>query len=1097
MSISSVSLASFYAQLASFANLANFWSLFDTAFGSSYDFAIAASFRSQWQSQNFSQLPQLEIISSGVLGKANGAYSISTNRIYLSDKFLATANPTDLVAVILEEIGHFIDAKINKNDRKGDEGELFSQLVRGVKLSAAELTRIQTENDHAIVTIGVKTVAIEQSLATTGLTSNFNVGLSSSQLGISLPQSSLQLATNPSQFSISLPANFLNLAGQFTPPSSNTVINVNYTGFTPQAQTAFQFAVDVWEGLLNTSVPITVDASFSNLGANILGSAGPKLFYRDFTGATQVGTWYPVALANSLARRDLDTSNSDINAQFSNAFNWYYGTDGNVPSNQISFVSVVLHELGHGLGFTGLMQHQSGRGSWGYNTGLPGIYDRFTESSSGQSLINTSLFPNPSNTLGSQLTSNNIYFDGKEANAANGGDRVKLYAPSTWTEGSSYYHLDEIFNNTPDALMTYSIGYGESILNPGPITLGLLKDMGWKLVNDSSTETLITLSLSPSRVLEDGTNNLVYTFSRSGGSLTTALSVNYVISGTAASGSDYNTIASNIIFAANSRTATLAINPIADALVEPDETIILTLELGPGYSIGTTSAVTGTITNDDIAIETAGNVKLLKDGGNKYFAQVGTATPIAIKNGGQIYQDIYSSSWQTLAVENVNGENQILWKNVTGNYLHIWKMDRNWNWVSAEGRWALNSTEVFNQEIAFGVDANGDTSIGNPYTSIESAGNTKLLQDDDNKYFAQVGTATPIAIKNGVQIYQDIYSSSWQTLAVENVNGENQVLWKNVTGNSLHIWKMDGNWNWVSAEGQWALNSTEAFNQETAFGVDANGDASIGNPYTSIQSAGNTKLLKDGGNKYFAQVGTATPIAIKNGGQIYQDIYSSSWQTLAVENINGENQVFWKNVTGNYLHIWKMDSNWNWVSVEGQWAVNSTEAFNKETLFGVDANADGFVGNSVSLNLSGTSGKDTLIGGAKSDVLKGLGGKDLLTGGLGRDRFNYTVLTDSLLANFDVITDFNANASNDLLLVTTARSSFTNAGAVATLDNRGIIAKLNTTNFGINAAAQFTFGTRFFVAINDGRAGFSQTTDAIIEITGLKGTLGLTNFVTV
>ena len=163
----------------------------------------------------------------------------------------------------------------------------------------------------------------------------------------------------------------------------------------------------------------------------------------------------------------------------------------------------------------------------------------------------------------------------------------------------------------------------------------------------------------------------------------------------------------------------------------------------------------------------------------------------------------------------------------------------------------------------------------------------------------------------------------------------------------------------------------------------------------------------------------------------------------------------------------------------------------------MDANGDGSVGNSVSLNLTGTSGNDTLIGGAKNDVLKGLGGKDILTGGLGSDRFDYTTLTDSLLANFDVITDFNANASNDLLLVTTARSVFTNVGTVATLDNTGIIAKLNTTNFGINAAAQFTFGSRNFVAINNGTAGFSQTTDVIIEITGLTGTLGLTNFVTV
>ena len=44
--------------------------------------------------------------------------------------------------------------------------------------------------------------------------------------------------------------------------------------------------------------------------------------------------------------------------------------------------------------------------------------------------------------------------------------------------------------------------------------------------------------------------------------------------------------------------------------------------------------------------------------------------------------------------------------------------------------------------------------------------------------------------------------------------------------------------------------------------------------FTNIDIIGNTYLLKDTANKYFAQAGTNTPITIRNGGQqIYQDIY--------------------------------------------------------------------------------------------------------------------------------------------------------------------------------------------------------------------------------
>ena len=83
-----------------------------------------------------------------------------------------------------------------------------------------------------------------------------------------------------------------------------------------------------------------------------------------------------------------------------------------------------------------------------------------------------------------------------------------------------------------------------------------------------------------------------------------------------------------------------------------------------------------------------------------------------------------------------------------------------------------------------------------------------------------------------------------------------------------------------------------------------------------------------------------------------------------------------------------------------------------------------------------------------------------------------------------------------MFLVASARSAFNNVGSVATLDTTGISARLTNTAFTANSAAQFSFGSRTFVAINDATAGFSATADAIIEVTGLTGTLGLNNFTT-
>jgi len=170
MTISS-SLASVYAQLTGFANLSNFWTLFNTAFGSSYDLETATSFKSQWQNGNFSQFPQIEIVSNGVLGTANGAYGISTNTIYLSEQFLGSANQQSLEAVILEEFGHFVDAQVNDNDSAGDEGAIFAALVQGVSLDALTLQALKAEDDHAVINISGQAIQVEQANLT-GTTGN-------------------------------------------------------------------------------------------------------------------------------------------------------------------------------------------------------------------------------------------------------------------------------------------------------------------------------------------------------------------------------------------------------------------------------------------------------------------------------------------------------------------------------------------------------------------------------------------------------------------------------------------------------------------------------------------------------------------------------------------------------------------------------------------------------------------------------------------------------------------------------------------------------------------------------------------------------------
>ncbi len=254
--------------------------------------------------------------------------------------------------------------------------------------------------------------------------------------------------------------------------------------FPAEAQTAFNAAAAIWTSTIQSPVPITISACWSDLGSpTILGRSGYQTIYRNFSGAPKTDTWYAPALANALHGSDLDASEFDNYITHNSGFSWYTGLDGIVPAGQYDLVTVAAHEIAHGLNFSGSASYSGETGSYGYGTGYPNIYDTFMEDSGGTKLTT---YTKPSTALGSLLTSGSLWFDGTNANAANGGSRVKIYAPSPWVGGSSYGHLDySTFAGTANSMMVFAVGSGSSQHNPGPVTQGLLKDLGWVLAGET------------------------------------------------------------------------------------------------------------------------------------------------------------------------------------------------------------------------------------------------------------------------------------------------------------------------------------------------------------------------------------------------------------------------------------------------------------------------------------------------------------------------------------------------------------------------------------------------------------------------------------
>jgi hypothetical protein len=270
------------------------------------------------------------------------------------------------------------------------------------------------------------------------------------------------------------------LAGR-TKSTKNANFEVTYIGFTPEAEAAFQRAVDIWETILESPITIHVRAQWTALSGGVLGSATAGSFYANFDGAQQQNVFYPVALAEKMAKTNLNVPGDvDIFAQFnSNNSSWYFGVDGATPIGRYDLVTVVLHELGHGLGFLDSYDINDNLATVGLQgTGVPVIYDLSLQNGSAQNIYVN--FQSASDGLRSQLTSNNLFYNSNRVVAANGSQPARIYAPATFNPGSSIAHLnDGTFDGSSNALMTHAVAPGESIHDPGPIVKGMFSDMGW------------------------------------------------------------------------------------------------------------------------------------------------------------------------------------------------------------------------------------------------------------------------------------------------------------------------------------------------------------------------------------------------------------------------------------------------------------------------------------------------------------------------------------------------------------------------------------------------------------------------------------------
>jgi len=286
------------------------------------------------------------------------------------------------------------------------------------------------------------------------------------------------------------PANWVNIYAsgnsvsvQATPrlPSANlekkSNFLINFNTVPSIARPAIQAAVDIWSENFASTVPINVNVKWgSSSSYGVLASASAKNNFSNFNGAPDKTLYYASALANALAGRDLDPTSPEIEISITSNAPWYYGTDGICPARSFDLVSVILHEMGHGLGFVSGNYYEPFSGFGRVDQPTP--FDAYAQLPDGRRLAD---MPSPSLEAGKAMTSD-LFWSGENAIKANNGIKPKLYTPSIYEAGSSISHLDEAtFSKSVDnAVMTPNLDSGEVFHLPGPLVLAMFEDMRQK-----------------------------------------------------------------------------------------------------------------------------------------------------------------------------------------------------------------------------------------------------------------------------------------------------------------------------------------------------------------------------------------------------------------------------------------------------------------------------------------------------------------------------------------------------------------------------------------------------------------------------------------
>ncbi|MBE9208688.1 M10 family metallopeptidase C-terminal domain-containing protein [Nostoc sp. LEGE 06077] len=1113
-----------YTQLSNFSDLKNFWNLFDTVFGTQYNHTVAATLHSQWQSGDFSQFPQIEIISNSIFEDTNPGYASSTNKIYLSDSFVATAKPEEIKAVLLTEIGNFVQSLVQANDTPGDKGAIFAELV--LKNSSTQLEptsvlqttliqAIQSNKSHNLLGCGCSSCMlppVKLNLVDTQqpqLAQTVSAGL---DLSKTFSLNSL-LGANQTIY--------LDFNGHTT---SGTYWNTDFAGGANIVTPAFDFDSNaasfssteleriqyIWQRVAEDFSPFNVNVTTqAPTDINDLiksSSTDTRWGVRVVIGGSSYD-WFGNG-AGGVAYLDSFNDNTDTPA---------YVFSNNLQNSEKYTAEAISHEVGHTLGLEHDGRINPGEGYYsGHGSGVTGwagimgsgYYQNLTQWSKGEyasannteddlQIITTyngfsyrtddagntittakSLAISGTSVSGNGIIERNTDVDfysfvtgagainltvnpfsrgpnldilaklynsaGTLIASSNPTDLLSAAIATTVTAGTYYLAIDGVGKGDP--LSTGYTDYGSlgQYFISGSIVSGS---------SISSNPTTVSLALSSTSVNEDGSSNLVYTFTRSG-STTNVLTVNYSVGGTATFNSDYSQLGATsftattgtITFTAGANTATLTIDPTADTTFETNENVTLTLAAGSGYTIGTTTGVTGIIVNDDLPTITlsVSSTSVNEDGSSNLiytFTRSGSNINALTVNYGVGGTATFNSDYSQLGATSFTATNGTI------------------TFAAGASTATLTIDPIADTTFETNENVTLTLATGSEYKIGTTTGLTRSIVNDDLRPTINLSSSQTIVEGNtnlqNVTYLVTLTNASSQTITVyySTANGSatagldytatagTLTFNPGVTSQVINIPILNDSLNEADESFILSLKSPTNATLGTATSVTTtitdtlitsvtatlptnvenltltgtaaiNGTGNVGNNILTGNSGNNTLTGEDGNDTYLFSaitlLGTDRIVETTTGG---------------IDTIDFRGTTISSNVNLGITTTQTINNNLNLILSANNVIENATGGIGNDSL----------TGNALNNILSGGNGNDQLQGLAGDDTLWGGVGDDILTGGEGKDKYLFQaegVFTASL--GVDYITDFEGGQDKIVLSKSTFKAITNSAGQTLT-----------------------------------------------------------------